>query len=164
MIANEKKTDDWIEIWNACRKHGVNSPRFPDEYVDILFVDQVVSRTDQRGIHRSHDVGDERRSVGLDEDESGQTPNASHKAIWQAIRWVRNTCVNLNAVIDNLFLEITFPSRTLRQQIAKHVEILLSNEWGTTVIQQVWICVWKFYWRWSRLRWRMICVTSLQKI
>jgi hypothetical protein len=48
--------------------------------MDFGIFKNVVDRVDQWLMDGSHYVGEERGIVGLDEDESGQTPNASHQS------------------------------------------------------------------------------------
>jgi hypothetical protein len=48
--------------------------------MDIGTFSDAVHGINKRGIDRCHDVEEQGRSVSLDENESGQGPNASHQS------------------------------------------------------------------------------------
>lgn len=61
------------------REKDIRKPSFSDEYIDVLVLSDIVDGINQRAIDWRHYVSEESRCVRLDEDESGQAPNASDK-------------------------------------------------------------------------------------
>ena len=69
-----------------------------DQKGDVRFVGQIVKWSDKWRIGRCQNKSDQCRHVGLDDDESGQTPRSGNEADSQSIGSVRPTLSFLNII------------------------------------------------------------------
>lgn len=98
---------------------------------------------DEREVDWRHHVSDESRHVGLDENKSGKTPNASDKAKRRSDRrfdsqrtpfiWIKKLIFPSSLRFITDFISI----RTLRQQIAQHVKESSSGEFFSDAIRNL---------------------------
>ena len=71
--------NEW-EISKTYRKYNIRGRWFENQQLNILTFKNVVDGIDERRVDGRHDVGEQSRSVGLNENERGKAPNSSDKS------------------------------------------------------------------------------------